>query len=89
MHTLCEACCGQVCSSDSFCKECENWSDDFRKLYLRHKNSLLAKRVSKKNRKESRSKDKSPLQVDVAPPQVDDPPLVLMMLLVQLLRSPM
>ena len=73
-HTLCEACRGQVCSSDSFCKECENWSDDFRKLYLRHKNSLLAKRVSKKNRKEGRSKDKSPLQVDVAPPQVDDPP---------------
>ena len=47
------------------------------------------KRVSKKNRKEGRSKDKSPLQVDVAPPQVDDPPppIVLMMLLVQLLRS--
>ena len=47
------------------------------------------KRVSKKNRKEGRSKDKSPLQVDVAPTQVDDPPIVLMMLLVQLLRSPM
>ena len=31
------------------------------------------KRVSKKNRKEGRSKDKSPLQVDVAPPQVDEP----------------
>ena len=88
-HTLCEACRGQVCSSDSFCKECENWSADFRKLYLRHKNSLLAKRVSKKNRKEGRSKDKSPLNVDVPPPQVDDlRPLVLMMLLVQLLRSP-
>ena len=45
------------------------------------------KRVSKKNRKEGHSKDKSPLQVDVAPPQVDYPPIVLMMLLVQLLRS--
>ena len=67
---------------DSFCKECESWSDDFCKLYLRHKNSLLMKRVSKKNRKEGRSKD-------VAPPQVDDPPIVLMMLLVQLLKSPM
>ena len=32
------------------------------------------KRVSKKNKKEGRSKAKSPLQVDVAPPQVDDPP---------------
>ena len=73
-HTLCEACRCQVCSSDSFCKECENWSADFRKLYLRHKNSLLVKRVSKKNRKEGRSKDKSPLNVDVASPQVDDPP---------------
>ena len=73
-HTLCEACRGQVCSSDSFCKECENWSADFRKLYLRHKNSLLAKRVTKKNRKEGKSKDKSPLNVDVTPPQVDDPP---------------
>ena len=31
------------------------------------------KRVSKKNKKEGRSKAKSPLQVDVAPPQVDDP----------------
>ena len=72
--TLCEVCRGKVCSSDSFCKEGESWSDDFRKLYLRHKNSLWMKRVSKKNRKEGRSKDKSPLQVDVAPPQVDDPP---------------
>ena len=45
------------------------------------------KRVSKKNRKEGRSKDKSPLQVDVDPPP--PPPMVLMMLLVQLLRSPM
>ena len=32
------------------------------------------KRVSKKNKKEGRSKAKSPLQVDDAPPQVDDPP---------------
>ena len=73
-HTLCEACRGQVCSSDSFCKECENWSADFRKLYLRHKNSLLAKRVSKKNRKEGRSKDKSTLNVDVPPLRWMNPP---------------
>ena len=52
----------------------KNAKTDFRKLYLRHKNSLLAKRVSKKNRKEGKSKDKSPLNVDVPPPQVDDPP---------------
>ena len=73
-HTLCEACRGKVCTSNSFCKECESWSDDFCKLYLRHKSSLLMKRVSKKNKKEGRSKAKSPLQVDDAPPQVDDPP---------------
>ena len=68
MHTLCEACRGQVCSFVSFCKECEGWSAEFRKLYLRHKNSLLAKRVSKKNRKEGKSKDKSPLNLDAPPP---------------------
>ena len=66
-HTKCEACRGQVCSFDSFCNECEGWSTEFRKLYLRHKNSLLAKRVSKKNRKEGKSKDKSPLNVDAPP----------------------
>ena len=65
---------GKVCTSNSFCKECESWSDDFRKLYLRHKNSLLMKCVSKKNRKEGRSKDKSPLQVDVAPLRWMTPP---------------
>ena len=73
-HTKCEACRGQVCSFDSFCNEREGWSAEFRKLYLRHKNSLLAKRVSKKNRKEGKFKDKSPLNVDASPPRVDDPP---------------
>ena len=65
-HTLCETCRGKVCNSTSFCKECENWMADFRKLYLRNKRTLLLKRVSKKNRKESLAKTKSP------PPQVDD-----------------
>ena len=59
-HTRCEACRGQVCSADSFCSECEGWSADFRKLYLKHKHSLFTKRVSKKNRKEDKSKGKSP-----------------------------
>ena len=71
-HTLCEACRGKVCNSTSFCKECENWTDEFRKLYLRHKHSLLLKRVSKKDKKEGRAKAKCPLQVDDAPHQVDD-----------------
>ena len=66
-HTKCEACRGQVCSSDSFCIECEGWSADFRKLYLRHKHSLFTKRVSKKNRKEGKSKSKSP-RADAPPP---------------------
>ena len=72
-HTLCEACRGKVCNSTSFCKECDNWTDEFRKLYLRHKRSLLLKRVSKKDKKGARAKAKSPLRW--------------MMLLVQLLRS--
>ena len=66
-HTKCEACRGQVCSLDSFCNECEGWSAEFRKLYLRHKHSLFTKRVSKKNRKEGKSKSKSPLNVDAPP----------------------
>ena len=66
-HTKCEACRGQVCSSDSFCIECEGWSAEFRKLYLRHKHSLFTKRVSKKNRKEGESKSKSP-RADAPPP---------------------
>ena len=65
-HTLCETCRGKVCNSTSFCKECENWTADFRKLYLRNKRTLLLKRVSKKNRKESLAKTKSPPQVDDA-----------------------
>ena len=59
-HTLCETCREKVCNSTSFCKECENWTADFRKLYLRNKRTLLLKRVSKKNRKESIAKTKSP-----------------------------
>ena len=58
-HTKCEACRGQVCSSDSFCVECEGWSADFRKLYLRHKHSLYTK--------EGKSKSKSP-RADAPPP---------------------
>ena len=88
-HTKCEACRGQVCSLDSFCNECEGWSAEFHKLYLRHKHSLFTKRVSKKNRKEGKSKSKSPLDVDPPPPPSGgSPPLVLMMLLAQPLRRP-
>ena len=71
-HTKCEACRGQVCSADSFCSECEGWSADFRKLYLKHKHSLFTKRVSKKNRKEGKSKGKSPSTN--TPPQRADAP---------------
>ena len=71
-HTKCEACRGQVCSADSFCIECEGWSADFRKLYLKHKHSLFTKRVSKKNRKEGKPKGKSPSTN--TPPQRADAP---------------
>ena len=72
-HTKCEACRGQVCSADSFCDECESWSADFRKLYLRHKHSLYTKHVSKKNRKEGKSKGKSP-RADTPPQRADHTP---------------
>ena len=71
-HTKCEACRGQVCYADSFCIECEGWSADFCKLYLKHKHSLFTKRVSKKNRKEGKSKGKSPRTNN--PPQRADAP---------------
>ena len=71
-HSKCEACRGQVCSDVSFCSECEGWSADFRKLYLKHKRSLLTKRVSKQNRKAGKSKGKSPSTN--TPPQRADAP---------------
>ena len=72
-HTKCEACRGKVCSADSFCDECESWSADFRKLYLKHRHSLYTKRVSKRNRKEGKSKGKSP-RADSTPQGADAPP---------------
>ena len=72
-HTKCEACRGKVCSADSFCDECESWSADFRKLYLKHRHSLYTKRVSKRNRKEGKSKGKS-RRADSTPQGADAPP---------------
>ena len=55
-----------------FCSECEGWSSDFRKLYLKHKKSLHTKRVSKQNRRAGKSKGKSPSTIP--PPQRADAP---------------
>ena len=71
-HSKCESCRGQVCSDVTFCSECEGWSADFRKLYLKHKKSLLTKRVSKQNRRAGKSKGKSPSTNP--PPQRADAP---------------
>ena len=60
-HTLCETCRGKVCDFNSFCEECESWTQDFRTLYMRHQRELYLKRVSKENAK---SKAKSPPVVD-------------------------
>ena len=60
-HTLCEICRNKVCDLNSFCEECESWTPEFRKLYLRNKRTLYLKRVSKRNAK---SKAKSPPEVD-------------------------
>ena len=60
-HTLCETCRGKVCDYNSFCEECDSWTKDFRKLYMRHQRTLYLKRVLKGNAK---SKAKSPPGVD-------------------------
>ena len=57
-HTLCETCRAKVCDFNSFCEECESWTQDFRTLYMRHQRELYLKRVSKENAK--------------SPPVVDD-----------------
>ena len=71
-HLKCESCRGQVCSDVTFCSECEGWSSDFRKLYLKHKKSLHTKRVSKQNRRAGKSKGKAPSTIP--PPQRADAP---------------
>ena len=73
-HSKCETCRGKVCSDVSFCSECESWSPEFRKLYLKHKKSLLTKRVSKQNRRAGKSKGKSPSTNTPPPPQRADAP---------------
>ena len=40
-HTLCETCRNKVCDLNSFCEECESWTPEFRKLYLRNKRMLF------------------------------------------------
>ena len=60
-HALCETCRGKVCDYNSFCEECDSWTKDFRKTYMRHQRTLYLKRVSKSNAK---SKAKSPPVVD-------------------------
>ena len=62
-HTLCEKCHGQVCDYDSFCDECNSWTKDFRRMYMKHQRTLYLKRVSKGNAK---AKVKSPPVVDDA-----------------------
>ena len=57
-HTVCETCRDKVCDLNSFCEECESWTPEFCKLYLRHKRTLYLKRVSKRDAK--------------SPPEVDD-----------------
>ena len=65
-YTLCEACRGKVCDLNSFCEECQSWTPEFRKVYLRNKRSLFLKCVSKKNKKEGIAKAKRQPQVDDA-----------------------
>ena len=91
-HTLCETCRNKVCDLNSFCEECESWTPEFHKLYLRNKRTLFVKRVSKKNKKEGISKAKRPPQVDDAAStasqeSVVSPPVVLLPLDQQLVDA--
>ena len=81
-HSKCEACRGQVCSDVSFCSECEGWSADFRKLYLKHGRSLLTKRVSEQSGGAGESKGESPSVGAPPPPSGLVPPSLVMVLLV-------
>ena len=87
-YTLCETCRNKVCDLNSFCEECESWTPEFRKLYLRNKRTLYLKHVSKKNK----AKAKSPPQVDDAAStasleSVVPPPVVLLLLDPQLVDA--
>ena len=91
-HTLCEACRGKVCDLNSFCEECQSWTPEFRKVYLRNKRSLFLKRVSKKNKKEGIAKAKRQPQVDDAAStasqeSVVSPPVVILPLDQQLVDA--
>ena len=50
-HTLCEKCRGKVCDYKSFCDECDSWTKDFRRMYMKHQHTLYLKHVSKENAK--------------------------------------
>ena len=76
---------------NSFCEECQSWTPEFRKVYLRNKRSLFLKSVSKKN-KEGISKAKRQLQVDDAAStasqeSVVSPPVVILPLDQQLVDA--
>ena len=91
-HTLCEACRGKVCDLNSFCEECQSWTPEFRKVYLRNKRSLFLKRVSKKNKKEGIAKAKRQPKVDdgastASQESVVSPPVVILPLDQQLVDA--
>ena len=77
---------------NSFCEECQSWTPEFRKVYLRNKRSLFLKRVSKKNKKEGIAKAKRQPQVDDAAStasqeSVVSPPVVILPLDQQLVDA--
>ena len=42
-HSCCTKCRPVECSFDDRCSECEHWSDDFMHVFLKHRQSLVAK----------------------------------------------
>ena len=46
-HTVCTKCRPTKCTFDSRCSECSSWSDDFMHVFIKHCQSLVAKRKKK------------------------------------------
>ena len=50
-HSICNVCCGFVCSFEKLCVECEQWFDECMNEYLKHIRSLESKSKSRKAKK--------------------------------------
>ena len=61
IHSKCSTCCGNECSFDNGCSECQTWSDEVMNKYVRHRKALDSKSCKSKN-SEKTEKDESRLR---------------------------